>query len=422
MSYQIFMAFKHLTKRRRKGFISLISIISVTGITLGVMALIVVMAVMSGFDRELKSKIVGMNPHIIIQRSGGIENADFVMKQIRSIEPSVESTNPYLQGQVIIRSSTNAMGAILRGVPKQTDDSGPLKAVQENLLQGTTDFYPEIIKKKKVGAVAIGISLARILRVRVGDEVQIISPRMTKGKGFSGKAAKTETFVVRGIFEMGMNEFDSSFVLTDLEDAQKLFNMEGRASGISVRLRNVDQAEALKYQLRAYLQGPFFIQTWQDLNRNFFSALKVEKAVMRVLLTLIVMVAAFNIISTLIMTVMEKTKEIGILRALGATRGGIQGIFLFEGFSIGAIGTSIGGVLGYYVAKHINGVADIVERFTGFEVFPKDIYYFNEIPVEIIPSDIFFIILFALIMALLAAVYPARQAGKVSPVEAIRYE
>jgi len=234
--------------------------------------------------------------------------------------------------------------------------------------------------------------------------------------------AKTEPFYVGGIFELGMNDFDTTMILTDLPHAQGLFKMEDRVSGLSVQLQNVDEADSLKQVLEASLGGPYWIKTWQDMNRSFFSALKVEKSVMRILLTLIVTVAAFNIVSTLIMVVMEKTKEIGVLRALGATRSGIKGIFLLEGFTIGAFGTILGGAAGYFIAKHINGVARIVEKFTGFEVFPRDVYYFSQIPAQIVPSDIFFVITFALLMALVAGLYPAHQAGKVSPVEAIRYE
>jgi lipoprotein-releasing system permease protein len=294
--------------------------------------------------------------------------------------------------------------------------------VKKHIVLGDLDLEDKAAKEKNVGALAIGSTLAQILQVEVGNVVYVISPQISEEKGFTGKMARTQPFYIGGIFEMGMSDFDTTMVLMDVPQAQDLFKLEGRVSGLSVQLKNVDEAEDLKGLLRARLDGSYWIKTWQDMNRNFFAALKVEKAVMRILLTLIVMVAAFNIISTLIMVVMEKTKEIGVLRALGATRGGIKSIFLLEGFTIGAFGTLAGGLFGYFTAVHINGVAAIVEKFTGFEVFPKDIYYFNAIPVEIIPSDIFFIIVFALLMALFAGLYPAHQAGKVSPVEAIRYE
>lgn len=423
MKYQIFIALKHLTRRRRSGFISLISVISVTGVALGVMALIVVMAVMSGFDHELRSKIIGMNPHLIIQKVGGISETSSVINKIKEIDPQeIKNVTPYVQGQVLVRSKSNAVGAILRGVSMNEEGIDSLSFVEKHLVRGDLNLkeYPK--GKEPVGSIAVGLSLARMLGVRVGETVEIISPHFTEKKGFTGKMAKAESFVVEGVFELGMNEFDTTLILANLASVQKLFKMNGRVTGVSAQLKDTDRTEEFKWLIRNKLKAPFFVQTWEDMNRNFFSALKVEKAVMRILLTLIVMVAAFNIISTLIMVVMEKTKEIGILRSLGATKAGVQSIFLLEGFTIGAFGTLFGGLLGFYLAKNINTVADIVEKFTGFEVFPKDIYYFSQIPVQIIPSDIFFIIFFALLMALAAAFYPAYQAGRVSPVESIRYE
>jgi len=364
-----------------------------------------------------------MNPHLIIQSPGGVQDSIYLSGKIKEANPHFESVTPYIQGQVIIRSNANATGAIIRGVPKETDGKAPIEYVKSHMAAGDLSFKESLYEKKPIGSIALGISMARLLRARPGDVVQIISPHFSEEKGIeTKKLAKTKAFRIGGIFQLGMNEFDTNLVLMDLSEAQELFNLKDRVTGINVRLDSVDETFQLKQMLQAFLGPPFFIQSWQDLNRNFFSALKVEKSVMRILLTLIVTVAAFNIISTLIMVVMEKTKEIGVLRALGATRGGVQSIFLLEGFAIGGFGTLIGGVLGFYIAKHINGVAAIVERFTGFEVFPKDIYYFDQIPALIIPSDIFFIIFFALLMALLAALYPAHQAGKVSPVEAIRYE
>jgi len=400
----------------------LISFFSVAGVALGVMALIVVMAVMSGFDIELRSKIVGMNPHILIQKPGGIETASVIIPQIQQLDPRLNSANSYVQGQVIIRSNVNATGAIVQASPVNFNGEDPLEFVRQHVRQGSLDLSDISGEKGIRGRIAIGRTLAQVLGVQAGDEVQLISPRFTKDHQLSKKSAKTEMFEVASIFELGMSDFDTSLILMNIERAQGLFLLENIVSGISIRLIQAEDAESLKLVLQASLGYPFIVQSWEDTNRNFFSAIKVEKAVMRILLTLIVMVAAFNIVSTLIMVVMEKTKEIGILRALGATRLGIQMIFLLEGFSIGALGTALGGVAGFQIARHINKVADAVEWVTGYEVFPKDIYYFSEIPAQIIPSDIFYIILFALLMALAAGLYPAYRAGRVSPVEAIRYE
>jgi len=411
-----------LTRRRGAGFVNLISLFSILGITVGVMALIVVMAVMSGFSHELRSKIVGMSPHITIQKPGGIAQPDVIIRQIQELDPDLLSANSYVQGQVIVRSQSGAMGAVIQGVPTRFYGEDPLGYAKEYVRSGSLDLTDITSENGPVGRVALGRTLAGMLQVRTGDEIQLISPRFTKDHQLSKKAAKAETFILTGVFELGMSDFDTNLVLMSLDRASDLFSLEGKVSGISVRLPDVSQTVRLQERLQTALGFPFVVQTWEDMNRNFFSAIKVEKAVMRILLALIVMVAAFNIISTLIMVVMEKTKEIGILRALGATRSGIQMIFLLEGFLIGTIGTIAGGLLGYGIASNLNGVAAGIEKLTGYEVFPKDIYYFNEIPAQIIPSDIFFIILFALLMALAAGIYPAFRAGRVSPVEAIRYE
>jgi len=423
VNYQLFIAFKHLAKRRRTGFVSLITLISVSGVAVGVMALIVVMAVMSGFDSEFKSKIVGMNPHLIIQKPGGIENYNELADVIHALDPQFVSVSPFTQGQVIIRSNTNAIGAIAKGISPERSERGVLSFASEFIKEGDLSFQDVRLEDEMVGSVAIGTGLARVLNVRAGDTVYLISPHFDKKKGgLKSRTAKTLTVQVSGIFELGMNEFDTTLILLNLERASELFNMKERVGGLSARLQDVDQSELVKQRLIQGLGPAYLVQSWQDLNRSFFSALKVEKAVMRILLALIVLVAAFNIISTLIMVIMEKQKEIGILRALGATRGGVKMIFLIEGFCIGALGIVVGGLLGFFLAKNINGVAAIVERFTGFEVFPKDIYYFSEIPVQINSHDVGFIILFALLMAVGAGLFPAHQAGKVSPVEAIRYE
>jgi len=423
MNYKLFIAFKHLAKRRRTGFVSLITLISVSGVAVGVMALIVVMAVMSGFDSEFKSKIVGMNPHLIIQKPGGIENYNELADVIHALDPQFVSVSPFTQGQVIIRSNTNAIGAIAKGISPERSKRGVLSFASEFIKEGDLSFQDVRLEDEMVGSVAIGTGLARVLNVRAGDTVYLISPHFDKKKGgLKSRTAKTLTVQVSGIFELGMNEFDTTLILLNLERSSELFNMKERVGGLSARLQDVDQSELVKQRLIQGLGPAYLVQSWQDLNRSFFSALKVEKAVMRILLALIVTVAAFNIISTLIMVIMEKQKEIGILRALGATRAGVKMIFLIEGFCIGALGTVAGGLLGFFLAKNINGVAAIVERITGFEVFPKDIYYFSEIPVQINSHDVGFIILFALLMAVGAGLFPAHQAGKVSPVEAIRYE
>lgn len=426
MAYEYWIAGKYLTRRKKTGFISLITLISVVGVAVGVMALIVVLAVMSGFDRELKQKIVGMNPHIYLEGPGGVDRPEEVVERIKAMGlPEIRSVARVVQGQAIIRSEVNAVGVVVKGVDRE---NGELEDLRANLVSGSFDFSSVAVSGADVPlpGLLIGKELAGILQVAVGDLVYLISPLLespaAKAKRSLGRRAASMPFAVRGIFAMGMNDFDTQLALIGLKESQALYRLGQRASGISIRLSDVDLAEHLKFEIESRLGQPLFARSWIDLNYNFFSALKIEKAVMTILLLLIVLVAAFNIVSTLIMAVMEKTKDIGILKALGATRWSIKKIFLLEGFSVGFLGVLIGGISGLAVAKRINEIADFVERTTGLSVFPSDIYYFSKIPTEIKNSDVMLIIAFALLASVVAALYPAHKASQLNPVEALRYE
>ncbi|MFA6601010.1 MAG: FtsX-like permease family protein [Candidatus Omnitrophota bacterium] len=438
MKFERFIAGKHLTHRKKTGFISLISMISVAGVGVGVMALIVVLGVMSGFDRELKSKIVNVQPHLRIEKIGGVDNPEAVIAQVEQHKiPGMKSIAGFVEGQAMIRSSENAVGVMVKGLDSSRED---LSIYTKHIISGhitTEDLVFEKIKrkflffKKKVeerrGRVVIGESLAEHLRVRVGDEVSIIAPYRDFNKKnlsdiLSLAFAETRTFVVGGIFRVGMNDFDSSLVLVDLPQAQSLYHLGERVTGIGIRFTNVDEAQKWKYVLAGDFESDYYLRSWYDMNFTFFQALKVEKSVMAILLALITLVAAFNIVSTLTMVVMEKTRDIGILRAVGATRASIRKIFLFEGFSIGSMGVAAGAVMGLLVAFNLNPISDFIKKTTGLEVFPSDIYYFDKIPVDVHIRDVAVIILFAMVAALLAGVFPAHRAAQLDPVEALRYE
>lgn len=424
MRYVIFLAWKYLTGRRRTGFISLITGISVLGVAVGVMALIVVLAVMSGFDRELKRKIVGMDPHIFIEKPGGIENSGELVRKIRGMDlPEVLTVARVVQGQAILRSESNATGVVVRGVDTENRE---LEDLTKYVTQGEFDFsaVPAAKGKEDLPSIVIGRELARMLNVQSGDAVYLISPFLKKEKGLKNflKKAETTAFIVRGIFFVGMNDFDTQLALIGVPEAQEIYHLGGTVSGVSVRLRDVDEAERLKNVLRRGLGAEYFARSWVDLNRNFFSALKVEKTVMAILLFLIILVAAFNIVSTLVMVVMEKTKDIGLLKAVGATRFGIQLIFLLQGFTVGALGVVLGGVAGILIAKNVNPIVDFVERVTGLSLFPSDVYFFSKIPAEINVSDVVTIISFSLVTSILAGLYPAYKAAQLKPAEALRYE
>ncbi|MBI4972009.1 MAG: lipoprotein-releasing ABC transporter permease subunit [Candidatus Omnitrophica bacterium] len=422
MRYEYFIALKHLLKRQSSGFISLISFISVLGVSVGVMALIVVMAVMSGFDRDLKGKIVGVNPHILVQVPGGISNVEDVTAGIRLIKTQhIKTVAPFVQGQGIIRSKSNAMGVVIKGVDARNDD---MSGVINFIRAGSFRFVgkSESPAGGKIPGVVIGRELSNILNVGVGGKVYLISPFLKDSDKMLPTQAKSLPFEVTGIYELGMSDMDSTIALIDIPHAQDLFQLDGVVSGISIRLDDVEKAESLKKQVRDSLGDGFLVRSWLDLNRNFFSALKVEKSVMAILLFLIILVAAFNIVSTLIMVVMEKTRDIGLLRSLGASAGGIRRIFLFEGMFVGFFGVILGTILGLVIAFNINLIADVIKNTTGFEVFPSDIYYFSRIPAEVNFADVFTIVFFAMLMSLLAGLYPSHRAAKLNPVEALRYE
>jgi lipoprotein-releasing system permease protein len=334
--FETFIAWKHLTRRRKSGFISLISLISTAGIAIGVMALFFVLGVMSGLDRVLKTKIVSVQPHLSIEKYGGVDDPEGDIQTLKTLGmTSIVSISAYVEGQAILRSESNALGVVVKGLDAEHED---LAMYRQNILKGAIDLSetPVKVSKKRFsffrknvadreGGLLIGDALAGYLNVHVGDQVQLISPQAgDAATAVLEGSTSIRTFRVRGIFRMGMSDFDSGLALIDLHQAQDLYQLGARVTGISLRFNHIDDAQKWRLLVQSTFASGYVVRSWYDRNENFFQALKVEKAVMTILLTLIVMVAAFNIISTLIMVVMEKTRDIGVMRALGAT----SGIFL----------------------------------------------------------------------------------------------
>ncbi len=410
MLYELFIGARYLKSKRKQAFISLITLISVGGVALGVAALIVVTSVMTGFTRQLTDKILGVYSHLVVLKEGE-PFADYpdVARELARI-PGVVASTPFIQTQVMLAGVDGEMtGAVLRGVDVATAPA--VISVKNDMVKGSFDDLNKT--NDQTPGVILGTELARKLGVGVGDELVMLSPTGGDVTPF-GMTPKMKRFAVVGIFDSGMYEYNGTFAYISLPTAQSFLDVPGAVTGIEVRLADVYKAKDAGKLIRATLSFSYYVLDWMDMNRNLFAALALQKATLFVILTLIIFVAAFNIASTLIMVVMEKNKDIAILTAMGATRGGIMRIFMFEGFVVGAFGTMIGLILGL-------GACRVLEQYHFIDLDPK-IYYFTTLPVQIVVSDVAVIIGASLLICLASAVYPAWRASRMDPLDAIRYE
>ena len=406
---ELHVARKYLLAKRKQTFISIISCISVGGVAVGVMALIIVLAVMSGFERELKERILGATAHVeVTSLDGSIANPFEIAEAVRKAD-GVVAASPYVISQMMISSGGGSTGGVLRGV--DVEAAGGAVQLAGDLRSGSIEDLRRFGEEGLPGII-LGKELASNLAVRRGDIVEILVP----GGAITplGAFPKTARFRVAGISESGMYEFDATFAYISFKEAGLLLGMPGRATGIEVKVRDIYAAADIAVRLRSALGYPFWAKDWMQRNRNLFSALKLEKVVMFIILVLIVMVAAFNIISTLIMVVMEKTKDIAILMSMGATRRAIRRIFAIEGLIIGVAGTALGTFLG--------GALCFILRRYKFIKLPSDVYYITTLPVNLEFDTIMLVMISSVTICFLATVYPASQAARVDPAEAIRYE
>ncbi|MCV6575417.1 MAG: lipoprotein-releasing ABC transporter permease subunit [Cohaesibacter sp.] len=410
--FEWIMAFRYLRSRRREAFISIISWLSFFGIMLGVATLIIVMAVMNGFRSELLDKILGINGHMVIQPvDSDLTDFESVAKRIEGVN-GVTYVIPFVEGQTLASGSGGAVGALVRGMSKDSLDK--LKLVSSNILQGSLDQFDE------EEGVAIGSRLARSLGVVAGDRITLISPKGAVTP--MGVAPRIKAYPVKAVFEIGMSEYDGTFVFMPLQHAQAYFNQDGKVSAIEVYVEDPDLVGEMRPAVEEASGRSIFVTDWRFRNVTFFSALEVERNLMFIILTLIILVAALNIISGLIMLVKDKGHDIAILRTMGATRASIMRIFVITGAAIGFVGTMAGFILGLIVCLNIESIRQFVSYITRTELFSPELYFLSKLPADMDVGETVSVLVIALVLSFLATLYPAWRAATLDPVEALRYE
>jgi lipoprotein-releasing system permease protein len=418
MKYEWFIGLRYLKAKRKQSFVSIITVISIAGVTVGVMALIIVLAVMSGFEKNLKEKFLGTQAHIHLLKATqeGIDHYEEVIKEVEEVK-GVVSAAPFIISQVMLSSESNVFGVVLNGI--DPDRVGKVTDLARNMKAGSLRNLKEIGEGSPPGII-LGVELAKRLSVSVNDIIQVISPLGTMTP--MGMMPKMKRFRVAGIFYSGMYEFDNTLAYISIESAQRFFNMDSRVTGIEIKTNDIYKAKEIGKEIRRRLGFTFWSQDWMEMNRNLFSALKLEKIAMFIILVLIVLVAAFNIISTLIMVVMEKNKDIAILKSMGAHSKGILKIFIIEGLVVGVLGTLLGTILGLGAAFNLEKITGFVEHLFGFKILASDVYYIDKLPSQVNPLDVVLIVITAILISLLATLYPSWRASKLDPAEALRYE
>jgi len=425
MSFELFISLRYLRAKRKQIFVSIITFISIAGIFLGVAALIIVLAVMNGFETDLRNKILGINSHIVLMKhTGAMRDYQKVMNEVSDVEGVVAST-PFIYSQAMIKNGGHTSGVILRGMlidsafkvinlgKMQEGDINYLSGKDRNSLRLSEDT-------SMLPGIVIGKELAKNMGVFLFEPVNIISPM-----GIStpmGMIPKMKKFIVVGIFDSGFYEYDSTLAYISLKDCQEFLGLGEQVTGLEIKVDDIYNANVIAKSIERKLGFPFWARNWMEMNKNLFAALKLEKRVMFIILSLIVLVAAFNIICTLIMIVMEKNKDIAILKSMGATSKSIMKIFIFQGLTIGAIGTLMGCIGGLAVALNLEKVSVFIENLFGFKILPGDVYYLSQLPSQVNYSDVLIIIVGTMLICFLSTIYPSRRASKLDPAEALRYE
>ncbi|MGZ5073259.1 MAG: lipoprotein-releasing ABC transporter permease subunit [Usitatibacter sp.] len=411
--YELFVGLRYTRAKRRTHFISFISFISILGIALGIWALISVMSVMNGFEKEIRARILGAAAHIqVMGANGAIADWEPLAAELRK-HPEVVAAAPFVNAQGLLTTGTTVRGVFVRGVVPELEN-------------GVADFNThmkagrlEDLRPGEFG-IALGVSLANALRLNVGDRVTLVSPQGQVTP--AGLMPRLKQFTVTGIFSMDHNELDSALALVHLKDAQALYRMDSAVSGIRLKVSDIDRAPWVARELAARVTSDVFITDWTQQNVNYFRAIQIEKRMMFIILTLIIAVAAFNLVSTLVMVVTDKHPDIAILRTLGASPASIMKIFMVQGVVIGTVGTVLGVATGIVTAFNIDVVVPAIERLFHFQILSREVYYISELPSDLHWADVAWTAAMSLVLSFVATLYPSWRAARVNPAEALRYE
>ena len=411
--YELFVGLRYTRAKRRTHFISFISLVSMLGIGLGIAALITVMSVMNGFEKEIRARILGAAAHVqIMGGDRGITDWEAVAAKAKE-HPQVVAAAPFVQAQGLLSTGSAVRGVYVRGIVPALEDQ--VAEFGKHMQAGSL----AALKPGEFG-LAIGVGIARALQLRVGDRVTLISPQGQVTP--AGLMPRLKQFTVVGIFALDHNEFDSALALARMEDAQVLYRTEGTVSGVRLKVREIDRAPQITRELARQVPPDMYLTDWTQQNVNYFRAIQIEKRMMFIILTLIIAVAAFNLVSTLVMVVTDKHPDIAILRTLGASPASIMKIFVVQGAVIGVIGTLLGVAIGVLMALNIDVVVPAVERAFDFQILSREVYYISELPSDLHWADVLSVAGISLALAFVATIYPSWRASRVNPAEALRYE